>query len=164
MANVKSALNVRSEANESSEKVGILYKDCGGTILERKDGIHCCSPRMRKKPNPSIAAGSFLYFFMSAPPCLPRQASVPEARDLANDVGKMVATISTETLRVRSAPSADSFRALLTFAITSLLSGSSSVSVHRSRFNSFAVAFTVSTGLDETGVRTDATPPRSCSR
>ena len=38
MANVKKALNLRSEANENAEKVGKLYKDCGGTILERKDG------------------------------------------------------------------------------------------------------------------------------
>ena len=38
MANVKSALNVRSEANEDADKVGKLYKDCGGLILERRDG------------------------------------------------------------------------------------------------------------------------------
>ena len=38
MANVQNALNVRSEANEEADKVGMLYKDCGGTILERKDG------------------------------------------------------------------------------------------------------------------------------
>ena len=38
MANVRDALNVRSEADETSDKVGMLYKDCGGTILERKDG------------------------------------------------------------------------------------------------------------------------------
>ena len=38
MANVQNALNVRSEASEESDKVGMLYKDCGGTILERRDG------------------------------------------------------------------------------------------------------------------------------
>lgn len=38
MANVKSALNVRSDASTEAEKVGMLYKDCGGTILERRDG------------------------------------------------------------------------------------------------------------------------------
>ena len=38
MANVNNTLNVRAEADETSEKVGYLYKDCGGTILERKDG------------------------------------------------------------------------------------------------------------------------------
>ena len=91
MANVKSALNVRSEANESSEKVGMLYKDCGGTILERKDGW----TRLQSGNIIGWASDEYLLFG-------------DEARDLANDVGKMVATISTETLRVRSAPSADS--------------------------------------------------------
>ena len=38
MADVQDALNVRAEASEESEKVGLLYKDCGGRILERKDG------------------------------------------------------------------------------------------------------------------------------
>ena len=38
MANVKSTLNIRSEANNESERIGLLYKDCGGTILERKEG------------------------------------------------------------------------------------------------------------------------------
>ena len=33
MANVNNTLNVRAEADETSEKVGYLYKDCGGTIL-----------------------------------------------------------------------------------------------------------------------------------
>ena len=38
MANVDNALNIRAQADEDSEKVGVLYKDCGGTIRERKDG------------------------------------------------------------------------------------------------------------------------------
>ena len=38
MANVKNALNVRADASENAEKVGMIYKDCGGTILERADG------------------------------------------------------------------------------------------------------------------------------
>ena len=38
MANVQNALNVRAQANEKSEKVGFLYKDCGGTILEQENG------------------------------------------------------------------------------------------------------------------------------
>lgn len=33
MANVKDAVNVRSDASEEASKVGKLYKDCGGTIL-----------------------------------------------------------------------------------------------------------------------------------
>lgn len=38
MANVTNALNVRVEPNVDAEKAGKLYKDCGGTILERRDG------------------------------------------------------------------------------------------------------------------------------
>lgn len=38
MANVKESVNIRAEADEDSEKVGLLYKDCGGEIQERKDG------------------------------------------------------------------------------------------------------------------------------
>ncbi len=38
MANVTSALNVRVEPTTDSDKAGKLYKDCGGKILERKDG------------------------------------------------------------------------------------------------------------------------------
>ena len=35
MANVKSALHVRAEADIESEIVGKIYKDCGGKVLER---------------------------------------------------------------------------------------------------------------------------------
>ena len=38
MANVENAVNVRLEASEDSEKVGKLYSDCGGEILERRNG------------------------------------------------------------------------------------------------------------------------------
>ena len=37
MADVQDALNVRAEASEESEKVGLLYKDCGGRIFYWKD-------------------------------------------------------------------------------------------------------------------------------
>lgn len=88
MANVKSALNVRSEANESAEKVGKLYKDCGGTILERRDGW----TKLQSGNIVGWASDEYLLFG-------------EEARTLANDVGKMIATINTETLRVRMEPS-----------------------------------------------------------
>ena len=38
MANVSKTLNVRTEPSESAEKAGVLYKDCGGRILDQKDG------------------------------------------------------------------------------------------------------------------------------
>ena len=38
MADVTNSLNVRAEASEESEKVGLLYADCGGEILETTEG------------------------------------------------------------------------------------------------------------------------------
>ena len=91
MANVENALNVRAEANETADKVGMLYKDCGGTILERKDGW----TKLQSGNIIGWASDVFLLFD-------------DEARELANNVGKMVATINTEALRVRSAPNTES--------------------------------------------------------
>lgn len=87
MANVKNALNVRSEASEDSEKVGKLYKDCGGTIIERKDGW----TKLQSGNVIGWAKDEYLLFD-------------EEAEALANDVGKMIATVNTETLRVRMEP------------------------------------------------------------
>lgn len=88
MANVKNALNVRSEASEESEIVGKLYKDCGGTILERKDGW----TKLQSGNIIGWCKDEYLLFG-------------EEATALANDVGKMVAVINTEALRVRMEPS-----------------------------------------------------------
>jgi len=90
MANVKNALNVRSEASEDSEKVGKLYKDCGGTIIERKDGW----TKLQSGNVIGWAKDEYLLFD-------------EEAEALANDVGKMIATVDTETLRVRMEPNTE---------------------------------------------------------
>ncbi len=90
MANVKNALNVRSEASEEAEKVGKLYKDCGGTILERKDGW----TKLQSGNIIGWAKDEYLLFD-------------DEAKALANDVGKMIATIDTQTLRVRTEPNTE---------------------------------------------------------
>lgn len=87
MANVKNALNVRSEASEEAEKVGKLYKDCGGTILERKNGW----TKLQSGNLIGWAKDEYLLFDESA-------------KALANDVGKLVATINTEALNVRKEP------------------------------------------------------------
>lgn len=88
MANVKNALNVRSDAGENAQKVGKLYKDCGGTILERRDGW----TKLQSGNIVGWASDEYLLFD-------------EDARALANDVGKMIATIDTEVLRVRQEPS-----------------------------------------------------------
>lgn len=90
MANVSNALNVRSEASGDAKKVGKLYKDCGGTILERKDGW----TKLQSGNIIGWASDEYLLFD-------------EEAEALANDVGRLIATINTETLRVRKEPSAD---------------------------------------------------------
>lgn len=87
MASVKTALNVRSEASEDAEKVGKLYRDCGGTLIEQKDGW----TKLRSGNMIGWAKDEFLLFG-------------EEAKALANDVGKMVATINTEALRIRMEP------------------------------------------------------------
>lgn len=90
MANVRSALNVRSDASEDAAKVGKLYKDCGGTILERKDGW----TKLQSGNIIGWASDEYLLFG-------------DDALALANDVGKMTATIDTEALRVRRDPSTE---------------------------------------------------------
>lgn len=91
MADVKQALNVRSEANEDSEKVGLLYKDCGGRILERKDGW----TKIQSGELVGWANDNYLLFD-------------DEAEAMAGEVGNMIVTIETETLRVRQEPNTDS--------------------------------------------------------
>lgn len=90
MANVQNALNVRSDANEEASKVGKLYKDCGGTILERRDGW----TKLQSGNVIGWASDQYLLFG-------------EDALALANDVGRMIATINTETLRVRTEPGTD---------------------------------------------------------
>lgn len=84
MANVKQELNVRSEANEEAEVVGLLYKDCGGDILERQGGW----TKLRSGNIIGWASDEYLLFD-------------EEAEALADDVGKLIATVNVETLRVR---------------------------------------------------------------
>ena len=38
MANVQNSLNIREEPSTDASKVGLLYADCGGEILETTDG------------------------------------------------------------------------------------------------------------------------------
>ncbi len=87
MANVKSVLNIRSEASEDSKTVGKLYKDCGGTILERKDGW----TKIQSGNLVGWAKDEYLLFD-------------EDAVALAKEVGKIVAYMD-DVLRVRSEPS-----------------------------------------------------------
>lgn len=90
MVNVQVAMNVRAEATEDSEKVGVLYKDCGGRILERKDGW----TRLKSGDLVGWASDEYLLFG-------------EDAAEMANDVGNLIVTIETETLCVRREPDTD---------------------------------------------------------
>lgn len=89
MANVSSALNVRVEPDADSERVGKLYKDCGGTILERKDGW----TKIQSGDLIGWASDEYLLFD-------------EEAESLAADVGVTIAYIE-EGLNVRKDPGTD---------------------------------------------------------
>lgn len=90
MANVKKALNVRADASEDAEKVGMIYKDCGGTILERANGW----TKIQSGDLIGWANDNYLLFD-------------EEAMELAADVGITTATIDAELLKVRMQPDAD---------------------------------------------------------
>lgn len=91
MANVYQSLNVREEPTTDSEIVGMLYKDCGGTILER-------GAEWTKLQSGNIigwCSNEYLLFD-------------EEAEKLANSVGITFATVAVEALRVRMEASLDS--------------------------------------------------------
>ncbi|MCM1048452.1 MAG: cell wall hydrolase [Clostridiales bacterium] len=90
MADVKAALNVRAEPSEDSEKVGLLYKDCGGHILERKNGW----TKLESGDLVGWAKDEYLLFGA-------------DAEALASEVGNMIVTIETDGLRVRREPDED---------------------------------------------------------
>lgn len=87
MANVKNALNVRAEASENAEKVGKLYKDCGGRIIERKDGW----TKLQSGNVIGWASDEYLLFD-------------EEAEALAESVGRTIAVTNAEALNIRKEP------------------------------------------------------------
>lgn len=90
MANVKDAVNVRVEPNEDAETVGKLFKNCGGTILERRDGWTLLESGDLK----GWTKDEFLLFG-------------EEAVAFRNEVGSLMATAKTSALRVRKEANED---------------------------------------------------------
>lgn len=90
MANVQNALNVRAEADEKAEKVGFLYKDCGGTILEQKDGW----TKIRSGNVVGWAKDEYLLFG-------------EDAKAMAEEVGNWIVTLDSTAVRVRKEPDFD---------------------------------------------------------
>lgn len=91
MADVKNSLNVRAEASEEAEKVGFLYADCGGEILETTEGW----TKIKSGNLVGWASNEYLLFG-------------EEAEELAESVGRSIATVNTDALRVRKEPNQDS--------------------------------------------------------
>lgn len=87
MANVQNALNIRKEADEKSEKVGFLYKDCGGTILEQKDGW----TKIQSGNVIGWAKDEYLLFG-------------EDAKAMAEDVGNWIVRLDSAAVRVRKGP------------------------------------------------------------
>ena len=90
MANVNNSVNVRVEPDENSAKAGLLYKDCGGRILDRGEGW----TRIQSGDLVGWVSNDFLLFD-------------EEAEALAADVGFKIITIETDALRIRMEPSTD---------------------------------------------------------
>lgn len=91
MANVKNTLNVREEPDAESAKVGYMYADCGGEILERREGW------TKIQSGNLVGWASDEYLLFGA-----------EADEMAQQVGITTATIDTESLRVRYEANTDS--------------------------------------------------------
>ncbi len=90
MANVSTVMNVREEPNEDSTKVGVLYKDCGGKILDRQDGW----TKLQSGDLIGWAKDEYLLFD-------------DEAHSLAQDVGKQIVTSQSSALNIRAEADAD---------------------------------------------------------
>ncbi len=90
MANVSKVMNIRETPDEESSKVGVLYKDCGGKLLERKDGWS----KIKSGDLIGWAKDEYLLFD-------------DEAQVLAQDVGKQIVTSQSSALNVRAEASDD---------------------------------------------------------
>ncbi len=91
MANVRMSLNVREEPNEEAPKAGLLYADCGGTILDQ-DGDWT---KIQSGKLIGWCSNEYLLFD-------------EEAEELAQSVGITLARVNADALRVRKEPDEDS--------------------------------------------------------
>ena len=91
MVDVDDALNVRREANVDADRVGLMYKGCGGTALERRDGW------TKIQSGDLIGWANDKYILYGE-----------DAQALANDIGMEIATVNASALRVRKEPNVTS--------------------------------------------------------
>jgi uncharacterized protein YgiM (DUF1202 family)/flavin-binding protein dodecin len=91
MANVNEYVSIRKEPDLDSEKLGILYKDCSGQLIEKGDEWS----EITSGGITGWVRNKYLYFG-------------DEAQKVAEEVGILTARSNTETLRVRKEASLDS--------------------------------------------------------
>ena len=90
MANVNEYVNIRKDADKDAEKLGVMYKDCGGEIVERQGDW----TKIKSGDVTGWVSNEYLYFG-------------DDAESQAKEVGKLTAYSDTETLRVRKDPDLD---------------------------------------------------------
>ena len=91
MARVNDSVNVRLEPDENSQRVGKLYKDCAGYIIQYTDTWT------------KISSGELVGWVRND-----YLSFGEDAQKEAEDVGVYLATVNTQTLRVRMEASTDS--------------------------------------------------------
>ena len=90
MVNVKNVLNIRETASNDGKKLGKIYKDCGGIILERKDGW----TKIQSGNLVGWANDQYLFFG-------------EEAEALAASVGRNIAVVKEDAVNIRQDKSTD---------------------------------------------------------
>ena len=90
MANVKESMNIRKEPDANSEKLGLLYADCGGEILERTEGW----TKIQSGNLIGWASNDYLHFGEAA-------------LEMAEELGIYKATVNATGLRIRKEPSTE---------------------------------------------------------
>ena len=91
MADVKTAVNVRAEADENSDKVGKLYKDCGGSLIEYTEEW----TKISSGDVTGWVSNDYLIYG-------------DEAEAMAEEVGSLRATVNADGVRIRKEASTES--------------------------------------------------------
>jgi cell wall-associated NlpC family hydrolase len=91
IANVTNYVNIRRKPNESSKILGKLYNDSAATVVAEKNGWY--------KVESGSVTGYIKAEFLT---------TGDEVKELAEKVGKRIATVNTTTLKVREKPDLDS--------------------------------------------------------
>lgn len=90
MAKTSDYVNVRTNPNTESDRVGVIYKNCGGDVLERADGW----TKIESGEVVGWVSNDYLYLDESA-------------EEYAAQVCKTYANVDTQALRVRTQPGED---------------------------------------------------------